>query len=73
MGAGGLRAAARARELRHAVLTATNASLLIGVEPPGIALPGALVLNERLGRGRILALALGTIGATVLVVDGIPS
>jgi drug/metabolite transporter (DMT)-like permease len=52
--------------------TATNASLLIGVEPLGIALLGALVLNERLGRGRILALALGTIGATVLVVDGIP-
>ena len=52
--------------------TATNASLLIGIEPLGIALLGALVLRERLGRGRILALALGTIGAMVLVVDGIP-
>jgi drug/metabolite transporter (DMT)-like permease len=56
--------------IRHS--TATNASLLIGVEPLGIAFLGVLVLRERLGRARVLALALGVVGATVLVVDGIP-
>lgn len=52
--------------------TATNASMLIGLEPLGIALLGALVLGEHLGRVRIVALGLGIVGATVLVVDGIP-
>jgi drug/metabolite transporter (DMT)-like permease len=56
--------------IRHS--TATNASLLIGVEPLGIAFLGALVLGERIGRARVLAFALGIVGATVLVVDGIP-
>jgi drug/metabolite transporter (DMT)-like permease len=56
--------------IRHS--TATNASLLIAIEPLGIALAGAVILGERLTRPRILALVLGAVGATVLVVAGVP-
>jgi drug/metabolite transporter (DMT)-like permease len=72
MGAGGyaLPLVLASYGIRHS--TATNASLLIGVEPLGIALLGALVLGEHLGRGRLLALAVGIVGATVLVVGGVP-
>jgi len=52
--------------------TATNASLLIAGEPLGIALAARIVLGERLGRLRVLALLLGAAGATVLAADGIP-
>jgi drug/metabolite transporter (DMT)-like permease len=52
--------------------TATNAALLIGTEPLAVVLLGSLVLGETLGRLRILALALGLVGATIIVVNGIP-
>jgi O-acetylserine/cysteine efflux transporter len=52
--------------------TATNAALLIGTEPIGVVLLSALVLGESLTRARIIALVLGIVGATVLVVNGIP-
>jgi len=56
--------------LRHS--TATNAALLIAAEPLGIVLAARLVLGERLGRLRTLALLLGTTGATVIAANGIP-
>jgi drug/metabolite transporter (DMT)-like permease len=52
--------------------TATNAALLIGTEPLGVVLLSALVLGEALTRARVVALALGLVGATVLVTNGIP-
>jgi drug/metabolite transporter (DMT)-like permease len=52
--------------------TATNAALLIGTEPLGVVLLGAVVLGETITRARLTALALGIVGATVLVTDGIP-
>jgi drug/metabolite transporter (DMT)-like permease len=52
--------------------TATNAALLIGTEPLGVVLLSALFLGESLTRARITALALGIVGATALVTDGIP-
>jgi drug/metabolite transporter (DMT)-like permease len=52
--------------------SATNGALLIGVEPITVALLGALVLGERLGPLRALALALGLAGATTIVANGIP-
>ncbi len=52
--------------------TATNASLLIAGEPLGIALAARIVLGERLGRLRVMALLLGAFGATVLAAGGVP-
>jgi drug/metabolite transporter (DMT)-like permease len=52
--------------------TATNAALLIGTEPLGVVLLSAFVLHEVLTRARLIALALGIVGATVLVTNGIP-
>jgi drug/metabolite transporter (DMT)-like permease len=52
--------------------TATNAALLIGTEPLSVVLLGSLLLGETLGRLRLLALALGLVGATVIVSNGIP-
>jgi drug/metabolite transporter (DMT)-like permease len=52
--------------------TATNAALLIGTEPIAVVVLSALVLGERLSRARVVALALGIAGATVLVAGGVP-
>ena len=52
--------------------TASNAALLIGVEPLAIAALGVLVLHEALTRTRAMALLLGCLGATTIVADGIP-
>ena len=52
--------------------TAINASLLIGTEPLAVVALGVLVLGETLDRARVAALALGTVGATVLVANGVP-
>ena len=52
--------------------SATNASLLIGVEPLAIVVMGVIVLGESLAATRVAALALGTIGATMLVTGGVP-
>jgi drug/metabolite transporter (DMT)-like permease len=52
--------------------TATNAALLIGIEPIAVVVMSALVLRERLSRARGVALGLGLAGATVLVAGGIP-
>src|SRR5258706_11497587 len=52
--------------------TATNAALLLGTEPLGVVVLSALLLGESLGRARVIALALGLVGATVLVANGIP-
>jgi len=56
--------------IRHS--SATNAALLIGVEPIAVMLLGALVLRERLSPLRLLALGLGLAGATTIVANGIP-
>lgn len=52
--------------------TATNAALLLGTEPLGVVVMSALILGEPLGRARLGAIALGLVGATVLVSNGIP-
>jgi len=52
--------------------TATNAALLIIVEPVSIMLLGPAVLGERLTRRESLGAALAVLGATVVVLDGIP-
>ena len=52
--------------------SATNASLLIGVEPLAVVVMGVIVLGESLAATRVAALALGTIGATMLVAGGVP-
>jgi drug/metabolite transporter (DMT)-like permease len=52
--------------------TGTNAALLIGIEPICGVLLAALVLGERLTRGRVVALVLGTLGATTIVGNGVP-
>ena len=52
--------------------TATNASLLISMEPLAVVLLGAVVLCERLSGRRVIALVLGLVGTSILVSDGIP-
>ena len=52
--------------------SATNASLLIGVEPLAVVVMVVIVLGESLAATRVAALALGTIGATMLVAGGVP-
>jgi drug/metabolite transporter (DMT)-like permease len=52
--------------------TATSGALLIGTEPLCVVLLAALVLGESLTRARIVAIALGLAGATLIVANGIP-
>lgn len=52
--------------------TATNASLLIIVEPIAIMLLGPAVLGERLTGREVLGAALALAGSTLVVVNGIP-
>src|SRR5712692_8746293 len=52
--------------------TATNAALLITVEPVALILLSPLVLGERLTRRESLGAALAVAGATVVVTNGIP-
>lgn len=52
--------------------TATNAALLIIVEPVSIMLLGPVVLGERLTRREGLGAALAVLGATVVVLNGVP-
>jgi drug/metabolite transporter (DMT)-like permease len=55
-----------------ALSSASHASLLIGTEPICVALFGALLLREGLSLRRLAALALGLVGATSVVANGIP-
>jgi drug/metabolite transporter (DMT)-like permease len=52
--------------------TATNAALLIIVEPVSIMLLGPAVLGERLTRREAAGAALAVLGAVVVVLNGIP-
>lgn len=52
--------------------SATSASLLIGMEPVTIVLLSSLFLGERLNGLRLLALALGLCGATLIAFQGPP-
>ena len=55
-----------------AMSTATNAALLITVEPVALILFSPLVLGERLTRREGVGAALTVVGAAVIVVNGIP-
>jgi len=50
--------------------TGTNGALLSPLEPIGILVGGALFLGERLTPWRLLAVALGTAGASAIVLQG---
>jgi drug/metabolite transporter (DMT)-like permease len=50
--------------------TATNGALLAPVEPIGILLGSALLLSERPSTAGLVAVALGSIGATLIVLGG---
>src|SRR5260370_9566212 len=52
--------------------TATNAALLITVEPVSLILLSPLVLGERLTRREGVGALLTVVGATVVVLNGIP-
>ncbi len=52
--------------------TATNAALLVTVEPLALVLLGPLLLGERLRRSEAFGAALALTGATLVVVNGIP-
>ncbi len=52
--------------------TASNAALLSTAEPASLILLSPLLLGERLSRGEALGAALAILGATVIVVNGIP-
>jgi len=52
--------------------TATNAALLIIVEPLTMLLLGPALLGERLTRREALGAALAVVGALIVVADGIP-
>ncbi|HJR01603.1 MAG TPA: DMT family transporter [Methylomirabilota bacterium] len=52
--------------------TASNAALLITVEPASLILLSPLLLGERLSRRESLGAALAILGAAVIVVNGIP-
>jgi len=56
--------------LRHS--TATNAALLITVEPVSLILLSPIVLGERLTRREGVGALLAVVGATVVVLNGIP-
>src|SRR5713101_6944418 len=53
-----------------ALSTATNAALLITVEPVALILLSPLVVGERLTRRESLGAALAVAGATVIVLNG---
>jgi drug/metabolite transporter (DMT)-like permease len=55
-----------------ALSTATNAALLITVEPVALILLSPLVLGERLTRRESVGAAVTVVGATVVVMNGIP-
>ena len=50
--------------------SATNGALLAPVEPIGILLGGALLLAERPSTACLVAIALGSVGATLIVLGG---
>lgn len=52
--------------------TATNAALLITVEPVSLILRSPLTLGERLSRLEVIGALLAVIGATLVVLSGIP-
>ena len=52
--------------------TASNAALLITVEPASLILLSPLLLGERLSRREGLGAALAILGAAVIIVNGIP-
>lgn len=52
--------------------SATNASLLIGIEPISLVLLSALFLGERLTWAKAAAIACGTLGAGLITLQGIP-
>lgn len=52
--------------------TATNAALLIIVEPVSVMLLAPLVLGERLARPEAVGVALALVGTLLVVVNGIP-
>ncbi|MGH7367960.1 MAG: DMT family transporter [Candidatus Rokuibacteriota bacterium] len=52
--------------------TASNAALLIAVEPASLILLSPLLLGERLSRREGLGAALAVLGAAIVVVNGIP-
>lgn len=52
--------------------TATNAALLITVEPVALILLSPVVLGERLTRRETVGAAVTVVGATVIVTNGIP-
>ncbi len=52
--------------------TATNAALLITVEPLALVLLGPLLLGERLRRSDAVGATLALAGATLVIVNGIP-
>jgi len=55
-----------------AASTATNAALLIVVEPVSLMLLGPVLLGERLARREVVGAALAVGGAVVVVVNGVP-
>ncbi len=59
-------------QLGPAHSTATNAALLITVEPIAIMALSPALLGERLARREVLGAALAVVGATLVVLDGIP-
>ena len=52
--------------------TASNAALLITVEPTSIILLSPVLLGERLSRREALGAALALVGAVVVVINGVP-
>lgn len=57
----------------QAFSTATNAALLVGVEPVSIVLLSAFLLGERLDRRKLLAIVSGLAGAWLIVSQGMPA
>lgn len=53
--------------------SATSASLLIGIEPVTIVLLSAVFLGERLTGLKVLSLALGLAGVTLIAFQGLPT
>ena len=53
--------------------TATNASLLVGMEPVAIVLLSAFFLGERLTGLKVLSLVLGLTGAMLIAFQGLPA
>jgi len=72
MGVAGFAAAFALGHWGLARSTATNAALLIVAEPLGLILLGPVVLREHLRRGEAFGAGLALIGATLVVVNGIP-